>query len=68
MLRIVQISENAKYLSEATIELYNEIPWYLLSGLRNRIVHDYGNVDIKIIYDTLTKDIPILKDKLQNIL
>ena len=31
-------------------------------GLRNRIVHDYGNVDLGIVYETLTNDIPILLD------
>ena len=36
-------------------------------GLRNRIVHDYGNVDLTIVYDTLVRDIPglleIIRDK-----
>ena len=27
-------------------------------GLRKRIVHDYGNVDMKIVYSTLKEDIP----------
>ena len=30
------------------------------SGLRNRIVHDYGNVDLQIVFDTLKNDIPEL--------
>ena len=29
-------------------------------GLRNRIVHDYGSVDLGIVYDTLKDDIPEL--------
>lgn len=31
--------------------------WTDIYGLRNRIVHDYGHVDLGIVYDTLTKDI-----------
>ena len=27
---------------------------------RNRIVHDYGNVDLKVVYETLKNDIPDL--------
>ena len=30
------------------------------TGMRNRIVHDYGNVDLKVVYETLKNDIPDL--------
>lgn len=29
------------------------IPWNAMYGMRNRIVHDYGNVDLKVVYETL---------------
>lgn len=29
-------------------------------GLRNRIVHEYGKVDLSIVHDTVQKDIPEL--------
>lgn len=61
MLRLVQISENAKCLTEMFQEEHPEIPWYDINGLRNRIVHDYGNVDLGIVYDTLTEDIPEIR-------
>lgn len=37
---------------------HTNIPWYALYGLRNRIVHDYGNVVLDVVYDTLKHDIP----------
>jgi uncharacterized protein YutE (UPF0331/DUF86 family) len=33
-------------------------------GLRNRIVHDYGNVDLNVVYETLKNDIPELLEML----
>jgi uncharacterized protein with HEPN domain len=36
-----------------------------MSGLRNRIVHDYGNVDLEIVYETLKYDIPELMEQLK---
>lgn len=36
------------------------IPWNAMYGMRNRIVHDYGNVDLKVVYETLKNDIPEL--------
>lgn len=58
MFRLVQISENAKKLSDSYKSEHGNIPWNDIYGLRNRIVHEYGNVDLRIIYDTLTYDIP----------
>ena len=60
MFRLIQISENAKSLSEEYKDNISDIPWSDIYGLRNRIVHDYGNVDLGIIFSTLKDDIPEL--------
>jgi uncharacterized protein with HEPN domain len=60
MFRMIQISENAKKLSEAYKSKMCHIPWNAMYGLRNRIVHDYGAVDLEIVYTTLKEDIPEL--------
>lgn len=65
--RLIQIQENAKKLTEAYKEAHNTIPWTDIAGLRNRIVHDYGNVDLDIIFFTLTEDVPWLITELERI-
>ena len=60
LFRMIQISENAKRLSSDYRDANSNLPWDEISGLRNRIVHDYGNVNLNIIYDTLKNDIPDL--------
>lgn len=60
MFRMIQISENAKKLTDEYKTMHRNIPWNALSGLRNRIVHDYGNVDLNVVYETLKNDIPEL--------
>lgn len=60
MFRLIQISENSKHLSAEFKDENKYVPWFEIAGLRNRIVHDYGNVDLHIVYDTLSKDIPEL--------
>lgn len=57
MFRLIQISENARKLSEEYKNERCDIPWKDIYGLRNRIVHDYGQVDLSIVYDTLIYDI-----------
>ncbi len=66
MFRLVQISESAKYLSDEYLEKHASIPWMDIFGLRNRIVHDYGNVNLRIVYETLTIDIPVLFNALSD--
>lgn len=58
MFRMIQIAENSKKLTEEYKEKHNEIPWNKLNGLRNYIVHDYGNMDLGIVYETLTENVP----------
>lgn len=62
--KFVQISENAKKIPDWIISKYNDIPWNKISGLRNKIVHDYGNIQFEIIYDTIKNDLPVLIHKL----
>ena len=35
-----------------------------MAGFRNRIVHDYGNVDLNIVYEILKNDIPSIVNKI----
>ena len=58
LFRTIQISENAKKMTDEYKMEHSQIPWNALYGLRNRIVHDYGSVILDVVYDTLKNDIP----------
>lgn len=60
LFRLIQIQENAKKLSDIYKMSHKNIPWLDIAGLRNRIVHDYGNIDLSVVYATLKEDIPWL--------
>ena len=60
LFRMIQLSENAKKLSDEYKLMHGNTPWNALYGFRNRIVHDYGNVDLEVVFDTLKNDIPEL--------
>lgn len=64
LFRMIQISENAKKLSADYKTKHADVPWEAIYGLRNRIVHDYGNVDLGVIYETMKNDLPSLLDLL----
>ena len=67
MFRLVQIAENASRLTQEFKIRHKNIDWQAINGLRNRIVHDYGKVDLGIIYDTVKDDLPTLKSVLSEI-
>lgn len=60
MFRLIQIAESNEKLTPEFREKHNEVSWKSIKGLRNKIVHDYGVVDMKIIYDTVINSIPEL--------
>jgi uncharacterized protein with HEPN domain len=47
---------------------YPGIPWRRLIGLRNRLIHDYDRVDLSILWEIVTRDLPALVGELDTIL
>jgi uncharacterized protein with HEPN domain len=68
MFRLIQVSENSERLSETFRMRHDRIPWHAMKGLRNRIVHEYGNVDLSVVYDTVDRDLPQLYADLEILL
>lgn len=59
---VAQIGEQMSKLENALKDKYPEIPWKYAKGMRNFIVHDYDNVDTKLVYNTVKNDLPKLLD------
>ena len=59
-IRFIKISENISKLSSKLVNDNKDIPWHKIKGLRNRIVHDYDNINFDVIYDTIKNDFPAL--------
>ena len=65
LFRLIQISENSIKLTQSFKELHKDIPWQAIKGMRNRIVHEYGDVELDIVHQTITEDIPEIREKLE---
>jgi len=65
---ISQIGELAKDISENTQSAHPKIPWRSIKGMRNRIVHDYENVDLAVLWGTITKSLPKLIESIDALL
>ena len=62
------ISEAANKVSAETRSQSNTIPWQDISGMRNRLIHAYFDVDLDVVWSTVTKDLPSLKAELDRLL
>lgn len=62
------ICENANHISEETKKLNNEIAWKDILKTRNIISHEYGALNLSMVFETIKNDLPILKKQLIKIL
>lgn len=62
------LGEAAGHLDRSWIARYPDVPWTEITGIRHRIVHDYGDVDPAIVWDTVQEDVPALLRQLKQIL
>lgn len=65
---IIQIGELVGRLSDEFLEEHAQIPWRAIRGMRNLHAHDYERVDLSIVWNTLTEDIPDLLKQLKMLL
>jgi uncharacterized protein with HEPN domain len=62
------IGEAVKQVPQTTRNQYPDIPWRDMAGMRDKLIHDYFNADVEIIWQAVKEDIPYLKPLIMNIL
>lgn len=58
------ICENANHITEETKSLAANIPWKDMLKTRNVISHEYGVVNLSMVFSTIKNDLPTLKEEL----
>jgi len=62
------IGEAANNLDKEFQNKNNDIPWNVIIGLRNVVIHDYMDVDINIIWQIITQDLKPLQRQILELL
>ena len=62
-----QIGELANKIDKDFEVQNSQIPWRVLYGLRNKIVHDYEGVNLSLIWEIIRTDLPELKKQLEKL-
>lgn len=63
--RLLVIGEAAAQLTPETKAQLSELPFRKIVGMRNRVVHDYGQIDFEIIWETVQLHLPFVRTELR---
>jgi uncharacterized protein with HEPN domain len=58
--RLEIIGEAAGKVSETTTTKFPHLPWKKMISMRNIMIHEYEDVDLDIVWDTVQNDLPPL--------
>ncbi len=68
LYNLIVIGEAAVNIPTDIQEQLPELPWRLMSNMRNLIAHEYFRVDREIVWDTVQNNLPQLIEPLQKLL
>jgi len=68
LVRLLEIiGEAARGITEEFRQEHSELPWKSMAGMRNRLIHGYFDVNLDVVWKTVTNDLPALIEKLEKI-
>jgi uncharacterized protein with HEPN domain len=69
------VIRNIEILGEATKSLsgdirrkYRDVPWKSIAGIRDRLIHQYFGVNLDIVWDIVSTELPVLTSQVEQIL
>ena len=62
------IGEAASHLDDEVTALRPAVPWTDVRAIRHVLVHEYFGVDVGIVWETVVRDLPVLRRELEELL
>ena len=62
------VGEAARSIPVSTRDQHPQIPWPAIIGMRHRLVHVYFEIDVDVVWQTVTEDLPPLITQLESVL
>ena len=61
------IGEAVSKLPEDVKRIHHQIPWTLIKGMRNRLIHDYIGTDLQLVWNVIKNELPSFEENLKKI-
>lgn len=68
VFNLSQLGELCRIAGEDYKAAHPELPWHEMYGLRNRIVHDYEGVNLRLVWEIISEDLPELRNTLSRLI
>ena len=68
LYNIQVIGEAVTKLPEDLKETETQIPWKLIKGMRNRLIHEYFGTDLPLVWNVIQNELPSFGVELERIL
>jgi len=62
------IGEAARQVPEKVRDVNPEVPWREITGMRNKLTHEYFGVNTKVVWRTVQEDLPVIIPALRKML
>jgi uncharacterized protein with HEPN domain len=62
------LGEAARKIPEFIRTRYPQAPWREMTGMRDVLIHDYFGVNLRVVWNTVQKDLPPLKLQIEQII
>ena len=66
--RIEIVGEGVKSIPPEWKDAHSEIPWRQIARMRDILIHRYFSVDLEVVWQTATHDLPELEGQLSGLL
>ena len=68
ILDSIEHGEAANHIDKSYLETHPNIPWQNIIGMRHKLIHDYFDIRMDLVWETVIQDLPSLKPQLISLL
>jgi uncharacterized protein with HEPN domain len=61
------IGEAAKNVPEEIRQEHSHVPWPEMAGMRDKLIHGYATIDLRIVWTTVQEEIPSLARQIEGL-